>query len=698
MMRQRAGIERRLGKKSIWKSVGFTIFVIVFLCAVLQVLAAGLISYSMSRSMMEQSIKRSAAQTIAETADKLELVFRSWDDREQQLMNDYAFISEARRYFSLPDDAPERSSIAIALSERLGSLVNRQKGIMGAYFLPAGDAAEKTAVSDKGTIKLPAEQWMKRAVDARGKMVWLETMADHPSGFGASGEPVITGAKWIRGSDETDAHAFIIAMEIKRSVLQNQVGKLSLDGLGETAIVNAEGRIVYASNAKLVGGPFAVDVRPMQAKLTADEQTQGRTASVKQGGGERLAAFVRLPSSGWTLIVEAGKSELLKDTNRILALTLWLALGAAALTGAIGYFIIRYIGSPIAALRALMQRAEQGDLTVRTAFRRTDELGELGGSFNQMMQAVGLLLRRTADSSDTLIETGKAVLQVAKQTSSSASEIASATSDIARGSETLASEAERGSDLTQTVRQRMDEAAGRSREIAAASGLLRERSAKGVDQMRVLSRHTDESRERLEGLVGKVDRLSESAASMTALLGMLEEIAKQTNILSMNAAIEATRAGAAGRGFMVVADEIRRLAERSRASIGQAGGITASITREIEETVASFAALYPTFQSQLASAAEAESIFTHVQQEMEKVAGKAGDMTEAFGTLEQAQAVLQSAMDSVSAVSQQSSATSEEVASLSEGQLAVSRQLVELSERLETLSGTLAASLGRFEY
>ncbi|MEK0317068.1 methyl-accepting chemotaxis protein [Cohnella sp. 56] len=250
---------------------------------------------------------------------------------------------------------------------------------------------------------------------------------------------------------------------------------------------------------------------------------------------------------------------------------LWLALGAAALTGAIGYFVICYIGSPIAALRTLMQRAEQGDLTVRTAFRRTDELGELGGSFNQMMQAVGLLLRRTADSSDTLIETGKEVLQVSKQTSSSASEIAPATSDIARGSETLAGEAERGSDLTQTVRRRMDEAAGRSREIAAASEQLRERSARGVDQMRVLSRHTDESRERLEGLVGKVDRLSESAASMTGLLGMLEEIAKQTNILSLNAAIEATRAGASGRGFMVVADE-NPAARGAFAGIDRPGG------------------------------------------------------------------------------------------------------------------------------
>lgn len=697
-MQKPAGAASRVDLRKMWKSVGFRVFVIVFLCAVLQVLAAGWISYSTSRSMMEASIKKSAAQTIAETADKLELVFKGWDDRAQQLMSDYAFISEARQYFALPESAPERASLAIGLSERLGSLVNLQKGIMGAYFVPVSDMAEKTVISNKGASRMPAEDWMKRAAEARGSMIWLETMANHPNGFGVSKEAVITGAKWIRGIDETDAHAFILVMEIKRTVLQNQVGKLSLSQNGHTALVNGDGNIVYASNAKLVGQPFAVDVRPMQAKLTADELNQGRTATVNHGDGDRIAAFVKLPSSGWTLIVEAAKADLLKDTNRILTLTLWLALGAVILTGAIGYVVIRYIGSPIAALRSLMKKAEEGDLTVRTAFSRSDELGELGTSFNQMMHAVGQLLRRTADSSDTLIRTGKEVLHVSKQTSSSASEIASATSDIAKGSETLASEAERGSGLTQELRQRMDEAAGQSREIAAASGLLRERSARGVEQMRVLSRRTDESRERLETLVGKVDRLSDSAASMTRLLNMLQEIAKQTNILSLNAAIEATRAGAAGRGFMVVADEIRQLAERSRASIDQAGAITESIMREIGETVTSFSALYPIFQSQLASVSEAESIFSQVRQEMETVARTAGDMTDAFGALEQAQAVLQAAMDSVSAVSQQSSATSEEVASLSEGQLAVSRRLVELSEQLEALSGSLVASLGQFKY
>lgn len=410
MWQQRTAAGKDVDWKRMWRSVGFRIFVIVFLCAVLQVLAAGWISYAMSRNMMEASIKESASQTIGETADKLELVFKGWDDRAQQLLNDYAFITEARSYFALPDGAPQRESLAISLSERLGSLVNVQKGIMGAYFVPTGDGGEKSAISSKGVIRVPGEEWIKRAAAARGTMVWLETMTDHPNGFGTSKEPVITGAKWVRGADETDGHAFVMVLEIKRSVLQNQVGKLSLSRDGQTALVGADGRIVYASNSKLVGTPFAVDVRPMQAQLAVGELSKGHTAIVKEGG------------------------------------------------------------------------------------------------------------------------------------------------------------------------------------------------------------------------------------------------------------------------------------------------ITDSILREIGETVASFAELYPAFQSQLASVAEAESLFSQAQRQMEEVAVSAGAMTAAFGALEEAQAVLQSAMDSVSAVAQQSSATSEEVASLSEGQLDVSRRLVGLSERLESLSGSLAESLGRFKY
>ncbi len=195
----------------------------------------------------------------------------------------------------------------------------------------------------------------------------------------------------------------------------------------------------------------------------------------------------------------------------------------------------------------------------------------------------------------------------------------------------------------------------------------------------------------------KVNHLKESTRSIRQILELLNDVVKQTNILSLNATIEAARAGAAGKGFMVVADEIRKLADQSRQSIAVVAEITETIQGEIDETVKVLSAAYPIFQEQIVSVKETDAIFAQVKRQMNGFSEQLVDVTESINELGRAQVVLSEAMTNVSAVAQQSSATSEEVASLSSEQLSVSQNLVDLSHKLESLSNGLSDSLMRFK-
>jgi methyl-accepting chemotaxis protein len=177
---------------------------------------------------------------------------------------------------------------------------------------------------------------------------------------------------------------------------------------------------------------------------------------------------------------------------------------------------------------------------------------------------------------------------------------------------------------------------------------------------------------------------------------MLNNISKQTNILSLNATIEAARAGAAGKSFMVVADEIRKLAEQSKQSIEIVGQITDTIQREIDETVTALSDAYPVFQQQITSVKEADLIFGQVRGQMDGLNERLKGVNLSLESLEESQSTLTDAMSNVSAVSEESSATSEEVASLSNEQLSVSEGLVKLSESLESLSVSLQDQLKKF--
>jgi methyl-accepting chemotaxis protein len=358
--------------------------------------------------------------------------------------------------------------------------------------------------------------------------------------------------------------------------------------------------------------------------------------------------------------------------------------------------LARIFGRPLVNLRNLMQRGEQGDLSVRTNIKSKDEIGQLGTSFNRMMEQIAMLVQHTNQSAQEVLRTAAELSDVSKKTAMSAKEISVATEQIAGGASTLALEAERGNELTSNIRVEMDSVVDSNFEMGKSANEVRKVSEQGIVYMSQLIEKTNSTEKMTRSMTDKVDNLRESTTSIRQILDVLNSMTKQTNILSLNATIEAARAGAAGKGFMVVADEIRKLADQSKQSIEVVGQITEGIQNEIDETVAVLSEAYPMFKEQTDSVREADLIFKNVQGQMDEFIQHLDAVTNSIQQLEGSQATLSEAMSSVSSVSQESSATSEEVASLSSEQLNVSEGLVELSQTLEALSKSLDESLSKF--
>jgi methyl-accepting chemotaxis protein len=344
----------------------------------------------------------------------------------------------------------------------------------------------------------------------------------------------------------------------------------------------------------------------------------------------------------------------------------------------------------------LMKEGEQGNLTVRTNHHSGDEIGQLSTSFNQMMGQITHLVQQTNQSARDVLATAGELLSSSNLTAISAREIAIATEEIANGSSSLAMEAERGNGLTHDMGMQLKQVVETNAAMGLSANHVQQASQQGTKYMTELTKKTTSTEVMTRSMVEKVDRLKESTTSIRKILDVLNNMTKQTNILSLNATIEAARAGAAGKGFMVVADEIRKLAEQSKRSIGIVGDITVTIQKEIDETVSVLSEAYPVFQEQIQSVKEAELIFNQVQSQMGDFVEQLSNVTESIQRLDDSQSILTEAMSNVSAVSQQSSATSEEVASLSNEQLSVSKGLVNLSEKLEQLSHSLQNSLASF--
>jgi len=682
-------------KKSNWanpqRSVGAKLFLFILSSILASVLVVGILAYNTSKSIIRDNAMESNYQTIEQAAGKLSLMFENFEAQTLQVMVDGDIQEQLSNVRDSRLEPFERFQATTRIQSILEKYVLSNNSIKNGYLIPLdeGENALGSTTIDREMLK--QSEWYQKAIDANGQSVWIESSIKGPSG--KSNEPVLGIARVLKNNSTTEP-MFVLLFELKLSVIQKALGDISLGEGSIVTIVDAQNRYVLypddETNAK-IGQPGDVTI-----PTEGDQAVKGSLELKDTAGSSVLAAYSVFNNGGWKIVGKTPVEQLVKDARQIYVQTFIVTVIAALMAIAISYALIRTFAHPLIQLRNLMNEGERGNLSVRLHLKRKDEIGQLTDSFNRMMAEITSLVEKTNLSANDVLATASELTDASRKTAVSAKEIAVATEEIAGGATSLAMEAERGNDLTSTINEQMKSVLSSNHSMEQSAAAVEQASEQGSNYMNVLIEKTGVTEEMTRNMVSKVDKLKESTSSIRKILDVLNNLTKQTNILSLNATIEAARAGAAGKGFMVVADEIRKLADQSRHSIDIVGQITETIQREIDETVLVLSEAYPIFQEQVSSVKESNQIFLTVQGHMSRFGDSLTSVTTAIGKLDESQAVLSDAMSSVSAVAQQSSATSEEVASLSNEQLSISESLVKLSGKLEEVSNKLQQSLSRF--
>jgi Methyl-accepting chemotaxis protein len=675
-----------LNKVSLTRSVGVKLFLIIFISILVCVYAVGLYSYNTAKDIIQNKMMDSTKTAISQTAGKLNLQLSSMENLAMSFVLDQTLQMNSRElaYAANLSDFERYTNVQGIETSFNNFLFGNSRYIVGGALLPL---KKELSPILSATSRLDVEQaveteWYKRGVELDGTTFWIPTMK---KGLNDSGTKMTFGLAKVIRSTATSEPIYLMVLEYDYQVLMEQFADVSLGEGSKVRIVGEDGTILFGAEEE-IGEKLHLDLG----------QASEAEAVIADLDGATVLAPYQTILTGWTLVGTLPVGELVKDAGKIRNVMYGMLGIAALLAAGIGLLVIWMIAMPLAKLRNLMNEGEKGNLTVRSNIRKRDEIGQLALSFNQMMEQITALVNRTNESAAQVLQTAETLSEASRKTALSAKEIAVATEEIANGATSLAVEAERGSELTERMGAKMQEVNEARDQMASSAVEVERASEQGTRYMASLIEKTGMTEEMTRNMVEKVDRLKESTRSIRQILDVLNNITKQTNILSLNATIEAARAGAAGKGFMVVADEIRKLADQSRESIDVVASITESIQNEIEATVSVLGEAYPIFQEQIESVKEANQIFLSVQAQMNAFTAHLETVNESVAQLGQTQSVLSEAMGNVSAVAQQSSATSEEVASLSNEQLNISENLVALSGELEKVSNHLKETLTHF--
>ncbi|WP_379148318.1 methyl-accepting chemotaxis protein [Paenibacillus sp. sgz500992] len=687
-MKNRMSGARLLG--SLKRSVGIKLFFMFFCTIVVLVSILGVASYTVSKNVIKKKVAAASLQTVVQASDKLDFMFGVYEGLSRQLLVDQD-LSGQLVSFNKPDiNTAEKTEISNAVVANLNSIVASDQKLFSVRLVPKNMDKTKIFYS-KGASSLNITSnnkiWLDKVVEGNGQVVYIPV---HKKGlFELNTEPTMMIGRLLKNLNNKDAE-YILLLEVKDQALTDVLSNVNIAESGQIMILNNDNHVVHTEAAELLESESALKIPDSE---TAEE---GSFFTKDEQGNSQLVVYKQTGLSKWKMVGSAPVSELVKETKNIIQITMIIAILSALVSIGIGLIMIRMVAKPLVKLSSLMEEGEKGNLSVRTNFKGQDEIGRLGQSFNQMMGQISLLVEKTNDSAQHVLQTAFELSEVSQNTSTMAKEVAVAVEEIAQGAMGLSMEAENGMNYADNIGMNMNKVIDINSKMEGSADRVYQISNEGTGYMGDLITKTNSTEELTRSMIGKVDKLKDSTSSIRKILEVLTTMAQQTNILSLNASIEAVRAGAAGKGFMVIADEIRKLSDQSKVSISVVQDITNDIQKEVEETVDLLLTASPLLTEQIRSVKEASTIFDSVREEMGLFIQESASSTASIRELNQSQLILSESISNVSAVAEQSSAASEEVASIATEQLKISEKLVFLSDKLENLSETLKESLVQF--
>ena len=444
---------------------------------------------------------------------------------------------------------------------RVSSLLKTPDGkSTNGTIIPKGDAQEKayaTGVETSSMVERDGRYYASHLVpvkDEKGNMIAAITVRAELTADMADFKKILSSVKIgntgylyaFRPKNDDDAGVFTVHPKFE--------GKTIKEAFGGNSVYTAIKEI-----AKLKKGTLHFDM---------PDATDGGKLK------DRLSVFMEIPSWGWVVGGGSFMDEFLVESRALRnQLIIESVLAAALLVGLI-YGLIMMSLKRIRPVLAAMERQGAGDLTARVegvAEKSNNEFDVLARRFNQTGGEIQTLMGNLAGA--------------VKRISGSSDELERAAGEIARStsqqSEAAASMAASVEELTVSISHVADSAS----DATVSTNAAKEASTEGG---KIIHDSITEMRRIAEGINGsaaQINQLGERSRQISGIIKVIGEIAGQTNLLALNAAIEAARAGEQGRGFAVVADEVRKLSERTGASAQEISQMISSIQAETENAV-----------------------------------------------------------------------------------------------------------------
>ncbi|MFC9541113.1 methyl-accepting chemotaxis protein [Lysinibacillus sp. NPDC056959] len=522
--------------------------------------------------------------------------------------------------------------------------------------------------------------WYKKAKELKG-----ETLITDPYIDAGTGDMVVTVARQVK--DQSG----VVAIDLKLTEIQKVADSISIGKNGYPSIFGDKNLVI--SHPTLEAGKEL-----NESFLNQMYDSKSGTYDYVFDGDDRILFFTTNELTNWKITGTIFAKEIDESASPILKKTFLVLIAAIVISSIVFFFVMKAIIKPIRLLKDSAVTISKGDLTEKVTITSHDEIGQLGQAFNDMQDSLRTLIQKIEQNAEEVASSAEELTANATQTSIATEKVAISIQDVASSADTQTTSANKNAESLQELSKailHIAEISSTVTDLSQHATLQADEGGKAVrdtkDQMQSIHVSVTDSNT-------KIQSLHERSQQITSILDVITSIADQTNLLALNAAIEAARAGEHGKGFAVVADEVRKLAEQSQKSAQQIFELIHGIQLETEQSVNIMAKVTEDVQNGLHVSDEAITKFQVIMSSMEAITPKMEEVSSASEQMSASVQEVTAVTEDLAFSAKGNAAASEDVAASTEEQLASMEEINASAQALAHMADELKQLISQFKY